>query len=302
MKKYMPNVKQVEKIRDFRTPQYKRLFNTFLTVFSVFLMGCLETTINYDLPFEEKSIALGFLDSVHGARVFVGKNVSIFSKDSSAVKDAKVSLWSNDSLIENLTFFEKNVFVSSPNFKIQLNKNYYFKATTPLSKDSLISEKINIPSVIPIQNVRFQYIDQQKSRINILFDIKDPDGFNAYVIYVQRYKKDTLFDQEIIGNRLFTPNLGNLFTDREFQGMTHTRTLENINIYTYVQKRSIQIDKIKITLFSLSKPTYELFKSINTSEPTLGDPFFEPTIISNQVKNGLGIFGTYSSFTYELRL
>ena len=83
------------------------------------------------MPFEEKPIALGFLDSVHGARVFVGKNVPIFSKDSSVVQDAKVSLWSNDSLIENLTFFDKNVFVSSPNFKIQSNKNYYFKATTP---------------------------------------------------------------------------------------------------------------------------------------------------------------------------
>ena len=302
MKKYKYNFKKIKQNTNLIPPQYKSIFNAFLMLFSLFLSGCLETNINYDLPFEEKRIALGFLDSVHGARVFVGKNVSIFSKDSSAVKEAKVSLWSNDSLIEDLIFFEKNVFVSTSNFKTLPNKSYYFKAATPLSKDSLISEKISIPSIVPIQNVRFQYIDQQKSRINIFLDIKDPDGFNAYVLYVQRYKKDTLFDEEIIENRLFTPNLGNLFTDREFQGTTYTRTLENINIYTYVQKRSIQMDKIKITLFNLSKPTYELFKSINTSEPTLGDPFFEPTIISNQVKNGLGIFGTYSSFTYELRL
>lgn len=300
MREYIYDFTKIKKMPDFIPPQYKCLFNAFSMLFSIFLTGCLETTINYDLPFEEKPIALGFLDSVHGARVFVGKNVSIFSKDSSAVKDAKVSLWSNDSLIENLTFFEKNVFVSSPNFKIQPNKNYYFRATTPLSKDSLISEKISIPSIVAIQNARFQYIDQQKSRINIFLDIKDPDGFNAYTFYIQRYKKDTLFDEEITHNRLFTPSLGNFFTDREFQGMGHTHTLENVNIYTYDKKRSIQMDKIKITLFNLSKPTYDLFKSLNISEPTIGDPFFEPTIISNQVKNGLGIFGSYSSYTYEL--
>jgi hypothetical protein len=302
MKKCMLDSKEWKKNRGFRTPQYKHLFNAFLLTFSVFLTGCLETTVNYDLPFEEKPIALGFLDSVHGARVFVGKNVPIFSKDSSAVKNATVSLWANDSLIENLTFFEKNVFVSVSNFKIQANTHYYFKATTPLSKDSLISEKIIVPRPVPIQNARVQYLDQQKSRVNILLDFKDPDGFNAYVVYIQRYKKDTLFDEEIMENRLFTPNSRGLFTDSEFQGMTHTHKIEDIKIYTYINRRSIDMDKIKITLFNLSKPTYDLFKSLNTPEPTIGDPFFEPTIISNKVKNGLGIFGSYSRFTYELPL
>ena len=266
------------------------------------LTSCLETSVNYDLPFTETPLAIGFIDSVNGARVFVGKNANILTKDSNIVKDAQVSLWSEDGWVENLTFLNKNIFISSPNFKVLTNKNYYFKATTPLSKDSLISEKITLPKVVPIENVRYRYTNFQQNQINLYVDIKDTEGFNAYTFQIQRYKKDTLFDTEIVQNPLFIPKNGQIFSDRAFQGQPYTFVIENINVEQYIDKRSIQMDNLKITLFSISKPMYDLFLSLNTSEPTVGDPFFEPNVISNQVKNGLGILGAYSSFTYVLKL
>ena len=200
--------------------------NVFIFIlFALTITRCLETNINDTLPFEEKAVAFGFLDSVYGARVFVGKNVSIFSKDSSAVKNAHVSLWSDDGLVENLTYFDKSIFLSSPNFKIKQNKNYFFKATTPLPigsgqvrKDTLFSEKINLPLTVPIEKVRYQYVDQQRTRVNIYVDIKDPKGFNAYVFSIQRFKKDTLLDSNITNDYRFIPNRSQLFSDREFQG------------------------------------------------------------------------------------
>jgi Domain of unknown function (DUF4249) len=247
---------------------------------------------------------------VNGVRVFVGKNANILTRDSSTVKNAQVSLWSDDGLVENLSFLTDNVFVSSPNFKAKPNKNYYFKGTTPLptssgsviSKDSLISAKINLPTVVPIQNVRYKYTNQQKNQLNLYVDIKDPEGFNAYSFYVQRYHKDTLYDAEMIQNPLFVPNKSSIYSDREFQGTPHTFVLEYINTDTYIGGRDVVFDTYKITIFSITKPTYDLFLSLNTSEPGIGDPFFEPNVISNQVKNGLGVFGGYSSFTYILKL
>lgn len=284
--------------------------NTFFLIFlTIFFTNCLETNVNFELPFEQKAVAFGFIDSVNGARVFVGKNVAIFSKDSSPIKGATVSLWADDSWIENLTFLEKNVFVSSAQFKPLPNKNYFFKATTPLPigsgqvrKDSLISEKITLPPTVPIKKAYFHYVNEQKTRINIYIEIQDPTGFNGYAFNIQRFKKDTLFDDEIIGNPLFIPFNSILTNDREFQGKTHVCTLENVYIEEYVNKRFILMDRIKITLFNLSRPTYDLFQSFRTPEPSTGDPFFEPTTITNQIKNGLGIFGTYSSFTYEMKL
>jgi Domain of unknown function (DUF4249) len=218
------------------------------------------------------------------------------------VKGVKVALWSDDGLVENLSFLSNNVFVSSPNFKAKPNKNYFFKATTPRSIDSLMSEKVQLPTVVPILNVQYKYTNQQQNQMNLYVDIKDPEGFNAYTFYVQRYKKDTLFDEEIIQNPLFVPKKSLIYSDRAFQGTTHTFVLENINTETYIGRRSIVFDNIKVTLFSISKPTYDLFLSLNTSEPTVGDPFFEPSVITNQVKNGLGVFGAYSSSNYVLKL
>ena len=278
----------------------KSIFLFIILVFTI--SSCIDTDLDYTLPYTPTPVAIGFLDSVNGARIFVGKNANILTKDSSIVKEAQVSLWSDDGWVENLSFWDKNIFISSPNFKAKPNKSYFFKATTPLSKDSLISEKINLPTVVPILNVRYQYVDQQQSRINIYVDIKDPDGFNAYTFYVQRYKKDTLFDEEIIQNPLFVPKKSIIYSDRAFQGPTHTFVIENINVTTYIGRRGVYFDNMKITLFSISKPTYDLFLSLNTSEPTVGDPFFEPSVMSNQVKNGLGVFGVYSSFTFPMKL
>jgi hypothetical protein len=277
--------------------------NTFLFLVIAFsISSCIEKDLNYTLPYTPTPVAIGFLDTVNGARVFVGKNANILTRDSSTVKDAKVSLWSDDGLVEHLSFLSNNIFVSSPNFKAKPNKNYYFKANTPLSIDTLISTKINLPMVVPIQNVRYKYTNQNQNQLNLYLDIKDPDGFNAYTFYVQRYYKDTLYDAEMIQNPLFVPKQSIVYSDREFQGTAHTFVLEYINTDTYIGKRDVIFDTYKITIFNISKPTYDLFLSLNTSEPTTGDPFFEPNTISNQVTNGLGVFGVYSSFTYSLKL
>ncbi len=266
------------------------------------ITSCIDTDLDYTLPYTETPVAIGFLDSVNGARVFVGKNAKILTKDSSSLKDVKVALWSDDGLVENLSFLNNNVFVSSPNFKAKPNKNYFFKATTPLSIDSLSSEKVQLPAVVPILNVQYKYTNQQQNQMNLYVNIKDPEGFNAYTFYVQCYKKDTLFDEEVIQNPLFVPKKSLIFSDRAFQGTTHTLVLENISTETYIGRRNIVFDNINVTLFSISKPTYDLFLSLNTSEPTVGDPFFEPSVITNQVKNGLGVFGVYSSSNYVLKL
>ncbi len=278
----------------------KNIFLFLITALTI--TGCIDTDLNYVLPYTPTPVAIGFLDSVNGARVFVGKNATILTKDSSIVKDATVSLWSDEGLVENLSFLSNNVFVSSANFKVKQNKNYYFKATTPLSKDSLISEKITLPALVPILNVRYKYTNSNQGQLNLYVDIKDPNGFNAYTFYVQRYSKDTLYDEQIIENPLFVPKKSIIYSDREFQGATHTFVLENLNTDTYIGRRNVVFDTYKITIFNISKPTNNLFLSLNTSEPTTGDPFFEPNVITNQVTNGLGVFGAYSSYSYVLKL
>lgn len=279
--------------------------NTAFCLFIIFIInGCLEVeTIDYKLPFEQKIIALGFMDSVNGVRVYVGKNIPVLSKDSiSMIKDVKVELWSGNSLLENLIYLDKNVYTSTKNLGIKGSESYYFKATTPLSTDTLFSEKVVISPIIPIENIRFQYKNPEKTTVDLYIEITDPLGFNAYSFNIQRYKKDTLFGKMILENPYFIPSNSFLYSDREYEGKKHIFILENISVEEYQDNRFIEIDKIRVTLFNLSKPTYDAFLSFRTLEPDVGEPFFEPTIISNQIKNGLGIFGTYSSFSFDVMI
>lgn len=276
---------------------------SFLIICSViFFNSCLETDVDYALPFEEKSLAIGFLDSLNGVRVFVGKNANIFSKDSSIVKNTSVSLWANDTFVESLSLLEKNIFISSNKLKIKPNTAYHFKATTPLSIDTLFSDKVIIPNTIPIEKVSYQFVNTQKTRINIYVEIKDPIGFNAYAFNVQRFKKDTAFDVKISENPLFIPISGQVINDSEFNGSPHTFTIENVSVEISSNGRFILIDNLKITLFNLSKSTFDLFQTLRASEPSTGDPFFEPNILPNQLKNGIGAFASYSSFSFDVKI
>lgn len=276
----------------------------FLSSLILIFCSCLEVeTIDYELPFEQNTIALGFIDSVNGVRVYVGKNIPVLSNDStSIIKDVEVELWSDELRLEKLTYLDKNVFISSKKVDIKKLKSYYFKATIPLSIDTLISEKVMLPETIPIENVRFLYTNPQKTTVDLYVDITDPIGFNAYSFNIQGYKKDTLFGENITDNPYYTPSKGFLYSDREYEGKKHTFIIENISVEEYQDKRFIEIDKIRITLFNLSKPTYEAFLSLRTLEPSVGEPFFEPTTIPNQIKNGLGIFGAYSSYSFDVKI
>ena len=63
--------------------------NIFLfTLMTLTLTSCLETSVNYDLPYTETPLAIGFIDSVNGARVFVGKNANILDRKSTRLNSS----------------------------------------------------------------------------------------------------------------------------------------------------------------------------------------------------------------------
>ncbi|NJN35621.1 MAG: hypothetical protein HC817_16520 [Saprospiraceae bacterium] len=124
-----------------------------------------------------------------------------------------------------------------------------------------------MPSV-PILSARYIFKTIQKDAIQLFIDIKDPDGFNAYSFYIQRFKGDTLFDLSINEEKAFTPLYGSVTSDREFQGKQHTQILENISVSQINNKRYIAMDRLRITLFNLPKPTFDFFNLLE--RPNLG--------------------------------
>ena len=275
------------------------IFFFFVVTFS----NCLDTKFDSDiLPYTEQSIAFGYIDSVHGARIFVGKTADIFKKDSNLVKGVTVSLWSDNKLIENLKFYQKNIFITSDSFKTVSNKSYYFKTKTQLSKDTLISDAVKIPQQVKIEKIHYQALHQDGA--DIYFDILTPQLYAGYLIGYQLFKQDTLLSEDFENNRIFIPYQGRLISNKDFQDGKYAFKLNGIQTSIYFSdiKRTIDADRAKVYIFGLSKETYQSLLTFRTPEPGIGDPFFEPNILPKTVINGYGFLGSYSTTSFEILL
>lgn len=274
----------------------------FLVLLPLFFTNCLESNFDYQFPYQQKPVVVGFIDSLNGVRVFVGKNTAVTSTDSSFTKGAQVELWNQNGKIDDLTLNAEKLFTARPTVKFSNNDSFFLKIKHPLSIEPLESEKIRLSPSVPILSARYIFRTAQKDAVQLFIDIKDPDGFNAYSFFIQRFKGDTLFDVAINEETAFIPIYGSVISDREFQGKPYTHILESVNATQYINRRLIEMDRLRITLFNLPKPTFDFFQSIRTPEPGVGDPFFDPTIISNNIKNGIGIFATYGSFSFDVMI
>lgn len=281
--------------------QIKSLFKIQIGILFL-LSGCIESDINYTFPYDERPITIGFLDSIWGVRAWTGKTAKIFEKDSNRVTGASISLFDRSNLIESLTRQSQDIFISSIGFSPNRNEEYRLKSRNDLYLSELASDFATLPITVPIISVKYRSLNNGVSGIDLFVEFNDPIDFNAYGIYIQRFKKDTALNEDYSLNPFFVPFNGGLTNDREFNGLNHSIQIENYALEYRYNNKNVLADSIKVTLFNLSKPMYDLFLSLNTPEPGVGDPFFDPTIISNHSKDGIIVFGSYSQASLGLRI
>jgi len=257
------------------------------------LSSCFESDIDFNFPYEEKPVAFGFLDSIWGVRAWVGKTAQVISADSNVVSNSIAYLYDERGLLQQLKHAANGLFFSS-NFRPVEGKKYQFKTQMERFPQLLTSEFISLPPVIPIRSVLYKKRNDGSSGVDLFIELEDPDGFNAYGFYFQRFFRDTPIDSGYASDPLFLPFYSGLLSDREFNNRKFTVLRENIPLDISVNGETVSADSLKITMFNFSKSMYDLFLSLNTPEPGSGDPFFDPTIISNSSEHGIIVFGSYS--------
>ncbi len=266
------------------------------------LFGCQERTITMDLMVEPKPVVIAFLDTLWGVRAFVGQTVNPLSKPDTSRKNAAIYLYENDLQIEKLQLSDENVYISSPNFRPKPTFFYSLKVATPYAKDTVFSEKIQLNAVVPIQQISYVYTDLRKVAINLYVTIQDPIGRNGYILQVFRNRNDTIFDEPLHSKRTMIPPQNPIYSDKTFEGQRHTFMIENISIERRINNKSVVANEIRVALFNISKPMFDFWNTLNIPEPTTGDLFFDPNTFSNQMQNGIGIFGTYQVHEKRLKL
>lgn len=277
----------------------KSLWYIFFSL--VFFASCIESNIEYEFDYKERPITIGFLDTTWGVRAWVGKTSKIIAKDSSTLDGAMAFVHQSNAMVSPLKLLGNNSFILEDKTKIIPGIEYYLTSKNNNFPDQIKSNLAVIPPIVKINKVDVVKIRNGNGK-DIFIDFKDPSGFNAYAIYIERFYKDTAFDQNFRTEPFFMPFTNGMFSDREFEGTVHTYRIENFQLEGRINGKNREADSININLFNISKPMFDFFLSINTPEPTTGDPFFDPTIIPATETKGISILCAYSHTSKGVRL
>ncbi len=99
------------------------------------------------------------------------------------------------------------------------------------------------------------------SRIQGLLLIRSDSMPMGY--FIERFKNDTSINGDYTIVDTYVPFNSGLMNDREFEGTNHSIRIENYVLESLVGNRSLLADSIKVTLFNISRPMYDLFLSLN---------------------------------------
>jgi len=296
----------------------------YIVFLLIFLISCSEV-IDIKVDEKEKKIVLNSIitpDSL--IKVHLTKSIGVLEADSNVkfIENAQIQLFENDNFIENLTY-DKNGYYNSKTFP-KIGNIYTLKATNNELQD--IETKTTIPTNVAIKNITYkidsiayptQMYDVEtntfydtimytidKFKVNVTFD-DAVDTKNYY--YLCFANKNPIYDyltDSIIGERYFftyyslinSDNYtyfymdglnGYMVSDNFFNGKQFTINADLMGWGGY-------LPTLYIFLISISEDFYNYAISNDKYREASYNPLAEPVNVFSNIKNGFGIFTSYS--------
>jgi len=302
-----------------------------------FMFSCSEP-IDLKVDGIDKKIVLNSLINPDSTiNIHLSKSISVLDIDKNIelIKNAKVKIFENDILKEDVQFDTLGYYSSS--VYPQIGKEY--KVTVDYSPLQSVDAITIVNSLVPITSIDFkpsfdgivqtwydtdtgEAFDTTIYRLNNLqveTTFNDPaDAENYYLLTFSalmpqyRYYPPN-YEAVFIGNKMSSidydsENLSweNYFSMDNFSGFAISDELFNGNTKTikaslymggeyYGDELPQRNDKVFINLNSISKEFYQYIISYSKYEDIEGNPFAEPVNIMSNVNNGLGFFSSYST-------
>jgi len=237
-------------------------------------------------------------------------------------------------IVENATvnLYDNEILVGQLN---ELGGGYYriFHTITPLHTYTLkvtntkfedVSATTSVPSPTPINSFTASLDQNKKADINLSFN--DPaNEDNYYNISVSRL--DTLIDtinNQYFGDPYYSPyfctesavieypvsdglsaklcNTNFLFSDKTFKNSAYNFNCEFETTLYQTPDNTPVYTEISVNFKTYSRDYYQYQLSTSIARDNFGNPFAEPVKIYNNITNGFGIFGSYSTYIDTLKL
>lgn len=192
---------------------------------------------------------------------------------------------------------------------VSIKPNTRYKIEISHPKYTAISSEMTTVSQINLSDLdTSSVLDNFTTRYFLKLKFQDPNESNFYGVSVFSKRKITYydFDSTILQidsstmveyleskdpSMAFQRSGGIFFDDAYFNGSFKTYGVE-VGVYSYNFNQEVEILSWTATLTNLSEGAFKYFKSIGNNQPN--GPFNDPSNVYTNVKNGLGIFGSYS--------
>jgi hypothetical protein len=215
---------------------------------------------------------------------------------------AYVKLYENDILIDSFGYQVGNSLASDqnpkPNFKYRFEA--FFPGFTKVSGEDIMPEIIDIVDVKTSKIVK-NYDYTNALTLDMDLTLSNTHQNNDYVIleFIRPIEIDTLnktyFFEELVDLKLKNSIFEFEKLDNKIYIKTNGQKINQLSIrresieYAYgIQSTQ---NKMQVSISNCSKTTFEYLRRFNLQRLNEFDPFAEPTPVSNNIKNGYGIFG-----------
>ncbi|HIP49673.1 MAG TPA: DUF4249 domain-containing protein [Lutibacter sp.] len=281
-------------------------------LFSIlFLNSCIKT-VEIEIPKDKPKQVLNCLFTANDRiSASINNSIPILEEDYSIIDNANIILYEDDIEIETLVY-DDGVYKSTTH--TQYNKVYKIESSV-LGFETIIAEDVipKQPTIINIGFVEWAYYDPNyegffgKTSITIEDNGNQTNYFEVLVVrrfyfndeIITRPTSIEVTSDPVVSNELDVQNYPThlVFTDKSFNGSTHTITFDFVNHYN---EEDSPIN-YKVIINSISENYYLYKRRLNRhtdfQKGYIGDIFIEPIQMYTNVENGFGIFAGYNEYS-----
>ena len=280
----------------------------FLFLAGLLLTAC-TTIVEKEIPFPDRNIVVNSIfsnDSLFKVQLSLPQGIGNFGqgKKFETIENAKVEIFKGGSLLETLPHIGNGVY-RSPTLKASYpGAGYSVRVAAPGFPEASATDTLPAPpDTGTLTGTRF-YDGENGDGYEISLSLRDDPQQNDYYFVFAYYMDvfsataDTIYFANPLDLELSDPieefHIGNQhgFSDKTFNGRSY-----NLRIKVYNRAA----EQFYIVVGKDSPSLYEYYKSYDRQRNE-DSPFTPPYEVTNNIENGLGIFGGYASVKYPITL
>lgn len=280
------------------------------------LFSCRDRVIDFEIPYEgKKMVVFAFFnpDSLLSVNIQPTYPPSGKYNYEDGIKNAKVSIFEDNILVENLSYTKNGIYKSNKNKPI-VGKKYQIKITADGYPDvetteELIPEEANLIDISFLDFNSETLLDSKILSLNVKGN-KNSDDF--YTVLTTATKLNIIYSLSPVSVASHNPETNPcFFKGKGLRGFTDKCSsndlidfklgLEVLVNFDPKSSNKSKPDKLVLNLRKINYSLYKYYTSYQDVDEGLELAFLSPKPRFTNVKGGYGIFATYSQVNYDLK-